>query len=150
MSRTEAEMKLAAFVPMLMRDFPDAAFTADSLSHVARRAMKGFPIYGELAAWLGEWWAERRPMPVALPAPDPRPLLHREPPTPEIVEAVHRAANEAIAALRSSAVTRDTVGRPIGERAGPPEQKPRYLSPAQLDQINPLPNGRKRVAEGVP
>jgi hypothetical protein len=31
----------------------------------------------------------------------------------------------------------------------PMAARPAYLSPGVLDQINPLPNGRKRVMEGV-
>lgn len=135
-SRQEAEMKLAAYVPMLLQRFPDAAFTADSLEHVAHRAVKGFPTYGELATWLGEWWADHRPLPLALPAPDPLPLLAREPPTPEMVEHVRRVAAETIAALRA---------RTPDVRLAPPTA--RHLTPAQLDALNPLPGGRKRVSE---
>jgi hypothetical protein len=62
-SRDEAEMKLAAYLPMLMSDFTDAAFTAESLHDVARQCVKGFPTYPELAAYLGDWWREHRPMP---------------------------------------------------------------------------------------
>ena len=46
-------MKLAACIPLLQREFPDAAFTADSaLSHVAKAAIKGFPTCG---GWCTGW-----------------------------------------------------------------------------------------------
>jgi hypothetical protein len=130
-------LKLGAYVPLLVREFPDAAFTSESLAHVAAAAVKGFPTYGELVASLREWWADHRPLPLALaaPEPEPLPLLQREPPTAEMVEQVHRAATEAIAALRANAA-------PVVRR----EPTPRYLTPEQLDVVNPLPDGRRRVA----
>jgi hypothetical protein len=136
MSRDEAEMKMAAYVPLIMREFPDAAFTADSLTHVARRAVKGFPTFGELCEWLGEWWRDRRPLPLALPAPPSLPLLQREPPSPEVRAHVRRVAAEAIAALTARIQPGDNARAPTA----------RHLSPGQLDALNPLPNGRKRAA----
>lgn len=65
-SREEAELKLAAFVPLLHDRFPDAVFCAASLEHCAFLARKGFPTYGELAGWLSEWWRERRPPPLQI------------------------------------------------------------------------------------
>jgi hypothetical protein len=131
-SRQEAEMKLAAYVPLLKDRFPDGAFTTASLEHVAARALKGFPTYGELAAWLAEWWRDHRPMPPALPPPPP--IRQRDEPTPEEIEHVTRVTAEAIAALRSSA-------QPVEDR----RPVPHFLSPGVLDAINPLPNGRKRT-----
>ena len=133
-SRAEAEMKLAAYVPLLLDRFPDAAFTTASLEHVAARAVKGFPTYGELAAWLAEWWRENRPKPPALPPPEP--IRQRDEPTPEEIEHVARVAAEAVAALRSSV-------QPVEDRRPPGA---RYLTPEQLDRVNPLPNGAKRHA----
>jgi hypothetical protein len=136
-SRQEAEMKLAAYVPMLLERFPDAAFTTASLEYVAAQAVKGFPTYGELAAWLGDWWRANRP---ALPAlPPPPPIRQRGEPTPEEIEHVTRVVAETIAALRASA-------QPVEEWRTARTPKPSYLSPEQLDRINPLPNGRKRHA----
>lgn len=129
-SRKEAEMKLAAYVPMLM-DFPDAAFTSESLNAVARQCTEGFPTYPILAARLSAWWRDHRPY-VALPAPEPKPP--RTPPTPEEIAAVEACVAECLAMLRSSA-------QPIEDRA----PIPRYLTPQQLDQLNPLPHGRKRT-----
>ena len=140
-SRQEAEMKLAAYVPLLFDRFPDAAFTTASLEHVAARAVKGFPTYGELAAWLSEWWSAHRPALPALPPPDIPPP--RPPPTPEEVAYVHQRVAECVAAMRSSAIDADTVGRSLDE-ALTFRPRPRYLTPEQLDRINPLPNGRKR------
>lgn len=142
MSRNEAEMKLAAYVPMLLDRFPDAAFTSASLEHVARRAVKGFPTYGELAEWLGEHWKETRPpFPAIAPPPAPPP---RPEPTPEEIEHVRACVAEITAALRVSAIDKATQGRPLP--AGPVPPTPRYLPPDTLDRINPLPNGRKRAA----
>jgi hypothetical protein len=130
MSKREAEMKLAAFVPLLARDFPDAAFTQDSLSHVARRCPY-FPTYHEICEHLGSWWRDRRPMPIALPPPPPTPP--RPPPTPEEREYIGARVAEVVASLRNA----DSEPRP-----GPTA---RYLSPGVLDAINPLPNGMSRV-----
>jgi hypothetical protein len=131
-SREEAEMKLSAYVPMLMQDFPDAAFTTESLRVVARQCVEGFPPYPVLAERLSSWWRENRPRPPALPPPPP--IRQRDEPTPEERDHVARVAAEAIAALRSSA-------QPIEDR----RPQPRYLTLEQLDRINPLPNGMKRA-----
>ena len=134
MTREDATMKLAAYVPMLTQRFPDAAFTAESLEHVARHAVKGFPTYGELAEWLGEWWKERRPPLTAL-AP---PVIPAQRPDATDEERAYVSARVAeitahLTASRASAA---------GERP-PPTARP--LSPGVLDALNPLPNGRKRV-----
>lgn len=140
-SRQEAEMKLAAYVPLLADRFPDGAFTTASLEYVARQAIKGFPTYGELAAWLAEWWRATRPPPLALPAPPP--IRQRGEPTPEEIEHVTRVVAETIAALRAGA-------QPVEEWRTARTPKPSYLSPEQLDRINPLPNGRKRTDANQP
>jgi hypothetical protein len=133
-SRAEAEMKLAAYVPLLVREFPAGAFTADSLAHVAAAAVKGFPTYGELVASLRVWWADHRPMPPLLeppPAPPPRD------PTPEELARIRALVEEVTARVRANTNADETVsGGSYGAR---------YLSAGQLDAINPLPNGRKRV-----
>jgi hypothetical protein len=133
MTREEATMKLGAYIPMLMRDYPDAAFTTDSLNHVARQCIKGFPTYPELANYLSAWWRDHRPLPPALPPPEP--IRQRGEPTPDEIAHVERVTAETIAFLRSSA-------QPIEERRPPGA---RYLTPEQLDIVNPLPNGRKRT-----
>jgi hypothetical protein len=138
--REEAQMRLAAFVPMLLDRFPDAAFTPASLEHVAARAVKGFPTYGELVAWLGEWWKDNRPAPVALPPPDIPPP--RSPPTEDEIAYVRERVQEIVANLRVVTLTAASVGRPLDPT---PRPGPRYLSPRLLDEINPLPNGRKRA-----
>ena len=127
-------MKLAAYIPLLMKDFPDAAFTADSLSFVARRAVKGFPTYAEVCIWLGDWWRSHGPRPLALPG-EPVVMLRGDPPTQEEIEHVRRVAAETIAVLRANAI-----------QANDWEPTARHLTPAQLDALNPLPNGRRRVA----
>ena len=138
-------MKLAAYVPMLLDRFPAEAFTAASLEHVAHRAVKGFPTYGELTEWLGAWWKEHRPPLRALPPPDlPKP---RPPPTPEEIAYVHQRVQDCIAGMRMP-IAFDTEGRPIDAPSPPPT--PRYLSLDQLDALNPLPNGRKRAPPPEP
>jgi hypothetical protein len=136
-SREEANMKLAAFLPMLMSDFEDGAFTKESLNHVAKACVKGFPTYPELHNHLRDWWREHRPMPPLLAKPKEAPPLEpRVPPTDEEVAHVRRCVEQIIANMRD----------PFGQRSGSPmAPRPAYMTPAQLDQINPLPNGRKRV-----
>jgi hypothetical protein len=133
MTREEATMKLAAYVPMLLDRFPDAAFTPASLQHVAARAVKGFPTYGELVEWLREWWMPNRPPLAALAPPD------IPPPRPEPTDE-ERAA---IAVRVAEAVAHLTAREPVEP---PTRFGVRPLSPGQLDAINPLPNGRKRAA----
>ena len=62
-SRQEAEMKLAAYVPLLASEFPAAAFTTESLQHVARLCHRGFPTYPEIVNHLSMWWRENRTLP---------------------------------------------------------------------------------------
>jgi hypothetical protein len=142
-SRDEAEMKLAAYVPMLMREFSDAAFTNDSLNAVARQCVKGFPTYPELAGFLSDWWRGNRPPPPALPPPEPPP--QREPPTPEECARVHQAVQEIVRGLRAAEAAKS---RSVAEQLDALRVKPRPaampLPDALLDRINPLPNGRKR------
>jgi hypothetical protein len=137
-TRHEAEMKLSAFVPLLVKRFPDACFTTASLEYVAARAVKGFPTYGELAQWLADWWRETRPPLPALPPPPP--IRQRDEPTPEEIAYVERIVAACVADLRSSA-------QPLADRRPPGA---RHLSPAMLDRINPLPGGRKRRDEPGP
>jgi hypothetical protein len=145
MTRADAEMKLAAYVPLLQDNFPAAAFTQDSLHHVARQC-KWFPSYAEVIEHLGAWWKERRPpFPAIAPPPAPPP---RPEPTPEEIELVRQLCAQVVGELRASAIAKDTVGRPLP--SGPLPVTPRYLPPDVLDRINPLPNGRKRAAPPEP
>lgn len=129
-SREEARVKLAAFLPMLMSDFTDAAFTTDSLNHVAKACAKGFPTYPELHNHLRAWWREHHPV-LTLPAPPPPPP--RPEPTDEERAYVRACVQKIIGNMRSP------------DAVPPPAPTPRYLTPAQLDQINPLPGGRRRA-----
>jgi hypothetical protein len=131
----DADLKIAAYVPLLADRFPAGAFTSRSLEHVAARAVKGFPTYGELTQWLAEWWRDHRPPYTALAAPPPQPIRQREEPTPEEIAHVERVVAETIAFLRAGT-------QPVEERRPP---KPSYMTPEQLDKINPLPNGFKRA-----
>lgn len=143
-TRQEAEMRLAAYVPLLLDRFPDGAFTAASLEHVAAQAVKGFPTYAELSAWLAEWWrAHRPPLPRLAPPDIPPP---RPPPTPEEIARVEATVAEVVASLRSSALSRSIAG--VNDL---PADRPRayHLAPEQLDRVNPLPNGMKRVGAGA-
>jgi hypothetical protein len=134
-------MKLAAYVPLLFDRFPDGAFTTASLEHVAAKAVKGFPTYGELAAWLSDWWREHRPLPPLLEKPrEAPPLEPRVPPSEEEIAHVRACVQEIVANMHSPfSERRDDQARP---RAA-------YLSPGQLDIVNPLPNGVKRVLQLV-
>ena len=130
-SRAEAEMKLAAYIPVLAARFPDQAFTSGSLEHVAANSPKGFPTYAELTHHLATWWRQHRPIPLELPPP---PTPTRSPPTPDEIAHVETLVAECIAALRANdpePTTQPTT--------------PRHLPPEMLDKLNPLPNGRKRT-----
>jgi len=133
MSRADAEMKLRAYVPLLQDNFPLGAFTQDSLHHVASRC-KWFPSYAEVVEHLGEWWRPRRPPLTALSRPDIPPA--RPDATDEERAYVSARVAEITAHLNGSRAAS------AGERP-PPTARP--LSPGVLDQINPLPNGRKRA-----
>jgi hypothetical protein len=133
-SDEDAASKLAVYGPLLVQRFPYAAFTAESLEYVAARAVKGFPTYGELAQWLGEWWKDRRPPLAALAPPDIPP--RRPDATDEERAYVTARVAEITAHLSASRAASASERPPAG--ACP-------LSPGVLDQINPLPNGRKRV-----
>jgi hypothetical protein len=132
-SRQEAEMKLAAFVPLLQDRYPADAFTTASMEHVARQCVKGFPTYPELCMHLSDWWRAHRPAPPALPAPPP--IRQRAEPTAEEIAHVERVTREIVAALRSSA-------QPVEDRR---QLGASHLSPGVLDEINPLPNGWRRT-----
>jgi hypothetical protein len=134
MTPTEAEMKTLAYVPMLQSDFPPEAFCQDSLSHVVREC-KFFPAYSEVYAHLRAWWREHRPLPPALPPPEP--IRQRDEPTEEEKAHVSRIVAELVRDLRASS-------QPEEDRRPP---GPSYLTPAQLDRVNPLPGGAKRVPE---
>jgi hypothetical protein len=137
-SRDEAQIRLATYIPMLMERFPDAAFTPWSLEFVAARAVKGFPTYGELATWLAEWWRDNRPIHNALPPPTHRYAEpERQPPTDDERAYVRQRVAEITAHLQAN--NADNALRPSRDPG------PRHLSPAQLDIVNPLPNGAKRL-----
>ncbi len=142
MTRADAEMKLRAYVPLLQDNFPAGAFTQDSLHHVAAQC-KWFPSYAEVIEHLRGWWREHRPAPPAL-SPPPPPPPRRPDPTPEEVAHVTALVREVTAALRASAASCDDQALHLDVATA---HRPRtaYLTPAQLDQINPLPNGRKRT-----
>jgi hypothetical protein len=116
MSRAEAEMKLGAFVPMLMREFTDVAFTPDSLAYVARQC-KYFPTYGELCGYLSEWWRDNRPHPVAIAPPPPEP--EAPPPSPEQLARVRHLVRGLAA---------EWAAPPLYQ----PPRAPRHLSNDQL------------------
>jgi hypothetical protein len=117
-SRHEADIKLAAFVPMLMREFTDAAFTPDSLSYVARRC-KYFPTYAELCEYLSEWWRDNRPRPPGIAPPPPPPEPEREPMTREALDRMHALVEE---------LAREWAAPPLYQRPA----ATRHLSPGQL------------------
>lgn len=141
MTPTEAAMKTLAYVPMLQDDFPPEAFTQESLSHVARQC-KYFPAYAEIYNHLREWWRARRPMPVALPAPVPE---RRPEPTEEEKAHVTAIVQQLTAELRVTAINREVGNNDLAQQEEPRRPRAYYLTPAQLDIINPLPNGLKRV-----
>jgi hypothetical protein len=143
MTSADAELKLSAFVPLLLENFPRAAFTQASLHYVGSQC-KFFPSYAEVITHLRAWWRENRPIDNALPAPLRRePEPERPEPTEEERAYVRRRVAEITAILSDDAAE---LARPL--------PGPRHLTPEQLDIVNPLPNGRKRHAperdESVP
>jgi hypothetical protein len=98
MESTTAAQAFAAYAPFLER-FPDAAFTAASLEHVASKYQRGgIPTYGDVREHLGRWWKDNRPMPLALPKPEAAAL----PPRTEAESAAARwSAHKAIAHLKA-------------------------------------------------
>jgi len=139
MTKADAEMKLRAYVPLLQAEFPPGAFCQASLAAVTREC-QWFPSYAEVARHLSAWWRAHRPMPPALPPPVPE--RENPPPTPEEIARVEQLVAEMTASLRAAALSRESQPFHV-ERPGP---QPRYLPPELLDQINPLPNGRKRAS----
>jgi hypothetical protein len=134
-------MKLAAYVPLLASEFPAAAFTTESLQHVARLCHRGFPTYPEIANHLSMWWRENRTLPrIAAPV-----LEERPPPTPEEIAYVRGRVDEIVRNLRAAELYRTSQIVDLPSAKFSPG--PRYLTPEQLDIINPLPNGRKRVPQ---
>jgi hypothetical protein len=131
MTRVEAEMKLRAYVPLLLENFPPGAFTQDSLHFVASQC-KWFPSYAEVIEHLRAWWHDNRPHPIAIAPPPPPP--ETPPPTPEQVERVHSLVREFGASLYGAPLYVEPPSRPT----------PSYLPADVLDEINPLPGGRKR------
>lgn len=138
MTADDAELKLKAYVPLLLESFQPAAFTQSSLHHVAA-ACKWFPSYAEVVIHLRTWWRENRPIANALPAPAASaPEPERPPPTDEERAYVRRCVQEIVANMRS----------PFAEpAAAAPRPMALHLTPAQLDVVNPLPGGRRRVQQ---
>ncbi|MDE2472933.1 MAG: hypothetical protein KGL35_30530 [Bradyrhizobium sp.] len=69
LTESEVSARCAAFADQLEQDFPPAAFTRESLHHVASEA-RFWPSYAELRTWLSAWWRDNRPALQALPAPE--------------------------------------------------------------------------------
>jgi hypothetical protein len=133
----DAEMKLAAYVPLLTDNFPTAAFTQASLHHVAAQC-KFFPAYAEVVTNLRAWWRDNRPIANALPPPTQRYAEpERQPPTDDERAYVRQRVAEITAHLQAN-----DADRTLSPSRDP---GPRHLSPAQLDVVNPLPNGAKRL-----
>jgi hypothetical protein len=114
----EAAQKLGAYVPMLMREFTDACFTAASLSYVARR-VQYFPTFYELAQLLAEWGTDNLPRPRAIAPPAPPPEPEREPMTREALDRMHTLVAE---------LAREWAAPPLYQRPAPT----RHLTPDQL------------------
>lgn len=77
MDATTAAKALTAILPML-DDFPDGAFTLDSLGAVASACTHGVPNYAELRGHIGAWWKLHRPQPTAITADQPATIRQRE------------------------------------------------------------------------
>jgi hypothetical protein len=139
----EADARLNAYAPLLMSRFDAAAFTAESLEHVAGNC-KFFPAYGELVEHLAAWWKENRPRETRLAIAGPRvPMqtesgrLEGEGPSEEEREAVSRIV-KAFVAERSE-----------GARLRPSGVEPKYLTGEALERhraSSPLVEQARRFA----
>lgn len=141
MSIADAKERLGTYCPLLEGEFSPEVFNRRSLAFVAQR-QKFFPSFNEVCTLLGEW-GETQPKPKPLALPEPPPLPPRPPPTADEVAYVHARVQQIVANMRSTTIMHDTEGRKLEDE--PRGLRPRYLSPVQLDQINPLPDGRKRA-----
>lgn len=126
MESTVAAQGFAAFLPMLA-DFPDAAFTPESLDFVASNCHHGVPNYADVRTHLGAWWKRNRPQTEALPAPDPLPKL--------------RTKEEAEWAARTTAKARRDLEM-IGER-----NNAAFMTAHQTTQPKALHLSREQLTE---
>jgi hypothetical protein len=125
----DAKTKIATTATALIEDYPPAAFTRESLMHVARQC-KFFPSYSELCTHLAAWWRDHRPVLPALPAPyEHVPTPERRAATTDELEAVgsivQRGKREINAAYNA------VYARPDNPTA-PTRPKPLPLAPEQL------------------
>ena len=129
---------IAVYAAMLASRFPDDAFTPASLEHVAAQATRGFPTYAELTGYLTTWWRDTRTI-LAIAAP-------REPDQAE-------PSDDERAAVAARAAQCRTILTQVSKKLRAPDASPRpihkYLTPEQLDRVNPLPNGTKRTLRAV-
>jgi hypothetical protein len=132
----DAELKLKAYVPLLLDNFPPAAFTQASLHHVAAQC-KWFPSYAEVVTHLRAWWRDNRPINNALPAPTHR---HAEPEQPPPTDDERAYVRQRVAEITAVLSRNDNAALTPTKDPGP-----KHLTPAQLDVVNPLPNGLKRT-----
>ena len=134
----EANARLAIFIPMLASRFPEVAFTPASLEHVAAQCARGFPTYAEIVGYLTTWWRDERPI-IAIQAP-------REPDP-------HEPSDDERAAVTAHAAQCRAILADVSKKLRAPDATPRplhrYLTPEQLDRVNPLPNGTKRTLRAV-
>jgi hypothetical protein len=137
MTAADAELKLKAYVPLLVEHFHPNAFTQASLHHVAAQC-KFFPAYAEVTAHLRDWWRVNRPILNALPAPT---QPYAEPERPEPTEEERAYVRKSVAEITAHLQANDA------NHALKPSRNPgpRHLTPTQLDAVNPLPNGLKRA-----
>lgn len=94
----EAIFEVLGYMPRLA-DFPDAAFTAESLTAAATvKKRQSTPAFDEVHGALREWWRDNRPRPPAIAAPraraEPEVFV---PPTPEQRAEMARTVGEMLA-----------------------------------------------------
>ena len=124
MESTQAAIAFNAFLPMLT-DYPDAAFTHDSLDYVATEC-HGVPTYADVRQHLGAWWKRNRPQPLAIA--DAVPEL---PPLRTDAEAAHARSlvAETVAHLKDREEERNAQ---LAKAIPSQPRKTGHLSPAEL------------------
>ena len=128
MESTQAAMAFNAYLPMLA-DYPDAAFTHESLDYVASECRHGVPSYADVRSHLGNWWKRNRPQPTQLAATDPLPELR----TKEEADWAERVSVKAQRELKAIGERNNAAFLAAYGHLPTEPLKPAHLTPEQLE-----------------